>query len=231
VDDVELRPHPPTSGEIGDPVAAPGGGRLWLVARPGPDRLPHTPAHDDQLRPLLSAAARALEGLLVRQALAERTRNDGLTGVANREVFTATAAALATAAAGGGPGFTVVYVDLDEFKPVNDRLGHAAGDTVLRHAGQRLAAAARQGDLVARLGGDEFAVLLVGTDTDAAARELSDRLHAALVTEPVEVHGTVVPIRASVGYGVLPLHGQALPEVLHHADRSMYRRKQAARSR
>jgi diguanylate cyclase (GGDEF)-like protein len=231
VDDIDLRPQPPAGGETGYPVAVPAGPPLWLVTRPTRNQPVHTAAFGEQVGPLLSAAARALESLLLSQALTERTRQDGLTGVANREVFNATAASLAAGVPDGGPGFTVVYVDLDDFKPVNDRLGHAAGDAVLRHAGQRLAAAARQGDLVARLGGDEFAVLLVGTETEASARELSDRLHTALVRDPVEVFGVVVPIRASVGYGVLPLHGRDLPQVLDHADRSMYARKHAARSR
>ena len=83
---------------------------------------------------------------------------------------------------------------------------------------------------MARLGGDEFAVLLAGADTVEAARELSDRLHANLVTHPVLVDGERVPIRASVGYGVFPLHGSLL-DVLHHADRSMYRRKRGLPSR
>jgi diguanylate cyclase (GGDEF)-like protein len=230
VEDIELRANPPANGEIGYEVAAPGGPPRWLVARSRPQRL-HTPTYDEHVRPLLAAAARAMESLLLSQALAEQARRDGLTGVANRQVFNDAAARMTADAAAGGPGFTVVYVDLDEFKPVNDRLGHAAGDTVLRHAGQRLAAAARQDDVVARMGGDEFAVLLPGTDTVEGAHELSERLHRSLVSHPVQVDGNRVPIRASVGYGVFPLHGSTLLDVLHHADRSMYRRKRGLPAR
>ncbi|HKG50859.1 MAG TPA: GGDEF domain-containing protein [Actinomycetales bacterium] len=229
VEDIDLRPDPPSAGELAYAVAAPAGPPLWLVARSRPQRL-HTPTYDEHVRPLLSAAARGMENLRLSQALADQARQDGLTGVANRQVFTDTATRMAAAATAGGPGFTVVYVDLDQFKPVNDQHGHAAGDAVLRHVGQRLAAAARQGDLVARLGGDEFAVLLADADTVEAAGELSARLHASLVTHPVQVDGVRVPIRASVGYGVFPLHGASLAEVLDHADRSMYRRKRGVRS-
>jgi diguanylate cyclase (GGDEF)-like protein len=229
VDDIELRPLPPVAGEVGYPVAASAGAGLWLVARPAYDHPLHTPGYEEQVGPLLSAGARAMESLLLQQALADRSRHDGLTGLANRELFAETAERLAAAAAAGGPGFTVVYLDLDGFKPVNDRLGHAAGDEVLRHVGRRLTAAARPHDLVARLGGDEFVVLLPGTDTEAAAEELSQRLHATLTTHPVKVQGTLVPVGASVGYGVLPLHGRTVADVMHHADRSMYRRKAGAR--
>jgi diguanylate cyclase (GGDEF)-like protein len=104
-----------------------------------------------------------------------------------------------------------VLVDLDGFKQVNDTGGHAAGDAVLRETAERLAAAARPGDLIGRLGGDEFAVLLHRVDEREAAAA-ADRLEAALI-------GIT---RASVGVAVLPQHGTALDALIGWADRRLY---------
>ena len=125
-----------------------------------------------------------------RRALRHRATHDPLTGLANRELFHER---LADALRDGEAA--VLYVDLDGFKPVNDRFGHAAGDEVLRIVARRLLASVRATDTVARLGGDEFALLL---GEPGRAEHVAERVQAAFA-RPLQVGGQPVVISASVG--------------------------------
>jgi len=160
--------------------------------------------------------------------LAERLRHlayhDNLTGLANRALFLER---LTAALAVGAP--TVMIIDLDDFKPVNDAHGHHAGDTLLRAAAERLTRCVRDAGTVARLGGDEFAVLLPAAGP-AEVAALVERV-ATAVGEPVPVGGTEVRVRASIGAASAPAGGPtdptvALTELLHRADLAMYAEKQ-----
>jgi len=165
-----------------------------------------------------------------RDMLAERLRHlayhDNLTGLANRALFLER---LTAALAVGAP--TVMIIDLDDFKPVNDTHGHHAGDTLLRAVAERLTKCVGDAGTVARLGGDEFAVLVpVAGPAEVAA--LTGRV-AAAVGEPVPVGGiaTEVRVRASIGAASAPAGGPtdpavALTELLHRADLAMYSEKQ-----
>jgi len=143
--------------------------------------------------------------------------HDPLTGVGNRRTFQAAARALGTTS-----GAAMLFVDLDRFKDVNDRYGHAAGDEVLRVVAARLRAAVRPDDLVTRHGGDEF--LILARDIDASgANSLANRVSTALA-EPVTAAGRSVPIGASVG---VAQHDAAVSAetLLREADAAMYREK------
>jgi len=175
-----------------------------------------------------------------RDALADRLRHlayhDNLTGLANRALFLERLEE--SLAAGGEP--TVVMIDLDDFKPVNDRHGHHAGDTLLKAVADRLRRCVRDADTVARLGGDEFAILLA-TPGPAELANLVRRIHAS-VREPVPV-GTEpveVSVRASIGTAsaaALAAAPAAAPvdvaarvtALLHHADLEMYADKQLSK--
>jgi diguanylate cyclase len=171
-----------------------------------------------------------------RDALADRLRHlayhDNLTGLANRALFLDRLAdALSTREPGAAP--TVIVIDLDDFKPVNDRYGHNAGDTLLRAIADRLRGCVRDADTVARLGGDEFAVLLA-TSRPAQLAELVRRIGAA-VRRPVRVGtaGVEVSVRASIGTATATAltgsSGDVTAEVmalLHNADLEMYAAKQ-----
>jgi diguanylate cyclase (GGDEF)-like protein len=117
----------------------------------------------------------------------------------------------------------VLMLDLDGFKAVNDRHGHAAGDEVLREVARRLRRSVRERDLVARLGGDEFVVVL--TDLGAVPDSV-DRVEAALAER---FAGTDAPLRAAVGVAVFPADGATVADLLAVADREMYAAK-ASRS-
>jgi diguanylate cyclase (GGDEF)-like protein/PAS domain S-box-containing protein len=164
-----------------------------------------------------------------RKALEEQLRHqafhDVLTGLANRSLFRDRLGhALARAARGASPT-AVLYLDIDDFKAVNDRLGHAEGDRLLVAVGQRLRLATRAGDTVARLGGDEFAVIVEETDP-IEARRAADRI-LEILAEPFDLGGRQTTVRASVGIASQAIDGADADELLRRADIAMY----AAKSR
>ena len=171
------------------------------------------------------------------EALRQRALSDPLTGLPNRVLFEDRLAqackrhdraAAAARKAGGGrevPRFAVLFVDLDGFKPVNDVLGHAAGDQVLQEAARRLRVTGRDNDTVARIGGDEFLLLAEGLGGLSDATALADRLVKRLA-RAFEVDGRRVHVSASVGVVVYPDHGQR-EQLVTRADAAMYAAKRA----
>ncbi|MGY1683421.1 putative bifunctional diguanylate cyclase/phosphodiesterase [Geodermatophilus sp. SYSU D01176] len=149
-------------------------------------------------------------------------RTDELTGLANRRALIEWAQDMVEASTAGRPG-ALLLLDLDGFKEVNDSLGHAAGDDLLRQVGPRLQRALRGDDVLARLGGDEFAVLL--PDTGAAqAQILAERLRDLLL-EPFTVGGTRLHVGVSVGVAITPVPAADVEDLLHCADTAMYTAK------
>lgn len=168
---------------------------------------------------------KAAEELLHRQA----TR-DALTGLANRHVvFGALAEGIARCETGDGE-LSVLFVDLDGFKAVNDSFGHGTGDAVLLRAAKRIASVADEADLVARFGGDEFIVAVSGrSGTDASAVEaLADAIIAA-VREPYEVGGERVDLGASIGIATW-CQGRDADDLVNAADRAVYEAKGSGRN-
>ncbi|HWD52121.1 MAG TPA: diguanylate cyclase, partial [Acidimicrobiales bacterium] len=165
------------------PVAGPNGAVgclvLWRQADEEPD---HTCTM--QLENLVRITGLVLEREQAAEQLRYAASHDPLTGLANRARFFETLQVALDG--GGGPLVGVLYVDLDEFKPVNDRLGHGAGDQVLRSVGRRMRSVVRELDLVARLGGDEFAVLCPAVEDTGSLGRLAERLTAA-VRDPITV--------------------------------------------
>jgi diguanylate cyclase (GGDEF)-like protein len=161
-----------------------------------------------------------------RAAQAEhQARHDALTGLPNRRLlFTRLTEAL-TEAEKNNSLVGVVLLDLDGFKLVNDRLGHATGDAVLVRVAQALLRCVRAGDTVARLGGDEFAVVLPrvqAPETVAAlAGDIRSRVRWAQRSED-----NAVPVAASVGVAMYPTHGESCAMLLEHADQAMYTSRQ-----
>ncbi|APE34211.1 sensor domain-containing diguanylate cyclase [Nocardia mangyaensis] len=161
-----------------------------------------------------------------RRQLEYQATHDALTGLANRSLILSQ---LSTALAdeGGTLVTTVLFIDLDGFKAINDTLGHAIGDTVLQIVAQRLQRALRAEDLVGRLGGDEFLVLLAGHPQRADLPALVERLRVTM-SEPIIARGHRLEVSASIGITELGPHERRTPEaVLHDADLAMYRDKPA----
>jgi diguanylate cyclase (GGDEF)-like protein len=152
---------------------------------------------------------------------------DDLTGLANRERFRDELQAQIAQAGVNGVTFSVLLLDLDGFKEVNDTLGHHYGDELLRELGPRLAAAAGTGGLVARLGGDEFAVLPEERSDDPEVLEAIAGRLLATVHEPVTLDEMTVEVGASIGVSRFPTDGQDPHTLLRHADVAMYAAKEA----
>ncbi len=150
--------------------------------------------------------------------------HDLLTGLPNRRLFFEQGAVTLNAAKGHDRDLAVMLVDLDGFKGINDRLGHAVGDLVLREVGVRLLKHRRSTDIVARFGGDEFALLFGGiADLEAAERLAASVRHS--LREPLQVDGVPVAVDGSVGLAMYPDHGEDIDTLLAHADAAMYRAK------
>lgn len=151
-------------------------------------------------------------------------QQDALTGLPNRRSFDDTLDREVSRAERSGSRFGLVMIDLNGFKQVNDRYGHAAGDALLIEVARRLRLVARSGDFVARLGGDEFCVLLHDLEAADALPQALGRLQE-LVNGPAQVLGHAVTIEASFGAAVWPQDGAQPGELMKQADERMYRQK------
>ena len=164
----------------------------------------------------------AQEQIANHEALARQARTDALTGLLNRRGFSKRLDRQIAACAASGKAGTLVYVDLDNFKAVNDRLGHPAGDAALKGLATALRGAVRSGDLVARLGGDEFAMWLVDTDHPAAVERAKQILALTAEIAPYSA-GPDKPLGLSVGVAVhVPGVNEDTAELLERADQAMY---------
>jgi diguanylate cyclase (GGDEF)-like protein len=156
--------------------------------------------------------------------------HDALTGLPNRVMLkTHTDEALA-AIFGGGDSFAVMCLDLDNFKDINDTLGHPAGDRLLCEVAKRLQSVVRRSDLVARLGGDEFAIVAFPNDDEAGISELASRM-VRVVGDPYEIDGHVVSIGTSIGIAMAPADGTAPDTLMKNADLALYNAKSNGRGR
>ncbi|TPG37497.1 EAL domain-containing protein [Roseomonas nepalensis] len=188
-------------------------------------------------RPIETASgARTVVALRdLRERIASETRmerlahHDVLTGLANRTLLRQRLEEEIARGRLGGPGFAVLCLDLDRFKPVNDVYGHAAGDLLLQKVAERVGACLRHTDLCARTGGDEFVILLSLTDEPGRAQALAKRLLGAL-SQPFDLGFAEVTISLSAGVALFPEDGATAEEVLRAADIALYRAKECGRA-
>jgi diguanylate cyclase (GGDEF)-like protein len=187
------------------------------------------PEARDALGILRAQVALALGRAELAAELARRASIDPLTGLANRAAFAGRLREALAGLSSPGPAPALLLLDLDDFKTINDSLGHSSGDEVLRVVAERLRGCLEPGDLAARLGGDEFAVLVPEVADEQAAVARGERM-AAILRTPVTVSGREVLARASVGVR-LARGGDEDPErLLRDADMAMYAAKTAGRA-
>ena len=154
---------------------------------------------------------------------------DALTGLANRHQFNTRLQHLASSLRANDRSFVLMFLDLDNFKTVNDSLGHAVGDKVLQAIAHRLQQAIRNGDLLARLGGDEFALISWGEDSVQNSTIIAQRLLACF-QEPCQIDGLNLQIGCSIGIVLSPIHSDDPDTLLKNADMALYAAKSAGRN-
>jgi diguanylate cyclase (GGDEF)-like protein len=202
-------------------------GWVTAIVVDGPRRLGDDGVVAERLRAVAGQAATAISNAQLLDQVRWQALHDPLTGLANQRLLREQGRTAIAQATRAGEHVGLVFLDLDDFKEVNDSLGHGAGDDLLCQVAERLRRAVRRGDTVARFGGDEF-VLLLPRLGDGARRVLDD-VEAALA-EPCPVGGTEVCPGASTGLAVYPDDGADFGELLQRADSAMYQAKLARRA-
>jgi diguanylate cyclase (GGDEF)-like protein len=173
------------------------------------------------------ALMRDLESARARES--HRATHDGLTGLPNRVLFNDRVTRALSAAQRYQDQVAVAFMDLDGFKDINDRFGHAVGDQVLIHVAHRLSGIVRQSDMVARFGGDEFTLLVERIRDRESAEALLARF-VATASAPLRVEGHAIDLSLSLGVAVFPDDGQSADDLLRAADGAMYRQKATRRA-
>ena len=179
----------------------------------------------ETLRSINARLLREIDALKEREAhalmLADR---DGLTGLYNRRRMSELLDQTVLDAAAHDYRFAVLFIDLDGFKRINDRYGHALGDELLMTVAGRIATRARTGDIVCRYGGDEFIVILPRVPSRGAAEDVASAI-AQLVALPCKLSGEELRVTAAVGVSLYPDDGRSSRDLLRRADKLMYRAK------
>jgi diguanylate cyclase (GGDEF)-like protein/PAS domain S-box-containing protein len=179
---------------------------------------------------LITVIEDATERKKAEQRIAFLAHHDPLTGLANRAALAQKIEEAAARQRRRNEPFSVLLLDLDRFKEVNDTLGHPAGDTLLTEVAMRLKSLLRETDVLARLGGDEFAIIQAGeSDPRGAAQMLAERI-LEFLGKPFAIDGGEINIGTSIGIALAPEHGTGSGELLKMADLALYRTKSAGRN-
>jgi diguanylate cyclase (GGDEF)-like protein len=197
------------------------------------EREPSQPAYDSDAEAMLVSLAGpagiAVDNVLLHREAQRLSVTDPLTGAGNLRHMTTTLAREVERASRFERPLSVLLLDLDHFKNVNDTYGHTVGDAVLRELARRLASVVREVDTVARYGGEEFVVVTPETDTEGA-EHLAERICEAVREEPFIVGDDSVDVTVSVGISSLPMHGSASGDLVRAADDGLYAAKRAGRN-
>ncbi|WP_395770585.1 diguanylate cyclase domain-containing protein [Arenimonas sp.] len=155
--------------------------------------------------------------------------HDGLTGLANRSLLESHTRTEIAHAERSQSSFCLMFIDMDNFKYINDRFGHGIGDRLLQEFGKRLTVTLRKSDFVARVGGDEFVILLRGIQQPERILAIAEKLFATL-SEPYQIDGKVMKASASIGAAIYPEHGLDLIALERSADHAMYDSKRKGKN-
>lgn len=182
----------------------------------------------DTHRELLHFVSHQVAANVQRKQAADRLRYlaqyDAMTGLPNRMLFDDRLMIALARASREGRMLALLYIDLDDFKPINDRFGHAAGDLLLQELARRILGCVRQSDTVSRIGGDEFIVLADGLPQADDALRIAEQIRAA-IHQPFDLPRERVQVSASIGVAVCPAHAGDANQLVRHADVAMYAAK------
>lgn len=196
-------------------------GALFLKSSPG---IFYVEKDKELLQFVSTQVVIAIERKRLNAELLHAARFDDLTGLPNRRLFHDRMKSALARARRRTMRLALLYIDLDDFKPVNDTFGHTAGDLLLHEVALRLQQSLREEDTVARLGGDEFAVLLEEVHSPEAVALVAEKIHAR-IQDPININGHVFRTRSSIGIALYPEHGDSEEQLLMHADKAMYAEK------
>jgi len=214
-----------TSCWLAEPISTPGmkfGELRFDVERAG-----ILSAHDrDVLQFAAAQAATVIERLALHADLAYAARYDELTGLPNRRLFQDRLQSAFARSRRDRLRGALLFIDLDDFKRVNDDYGHAVGDQLLQSVANRIVTCVRECDTVARIGGDEFVALLENVDSMAQAEAVAAKIHK-MIGKPLPLGGVRLQAGASIGIALYPEHGDAADQLMRYADQAMYACKAA----
>ncbi|HEX7643426.1 MAG TPA: diguanylate cyclase [Burkholderiaceae bacterium] len=174
-------------------------------------------------------AAAVIERFALHANLARAARYDDLTGLPNRRLFQDRIHSAFARCRRGESSGALLFIDLDDFKEVNDAHGHAAGDQLLQTVAGRIASCVREADTVARIGGDEFVVLIEGVYEREQAELVAAKIGKA-IGEPLALADNLLHPQASIGVALYPEHGKVINQLMRHADQAMYACKMARKA-
>jgi len=199
-------------------------GALTVAVTDRPERLRPAGELLERLTGVAALAAPAIQNGRLVDKLRHRASHDGLTGLLNRVGFRQQIDLVLENASTRHEQVGLLFIDLDDFKDVNDLYGHEVGDELLHQTAERLAAISRESDAVARLGGDEFAIILADVNRDDQVRIAAQRFRDAFV-EPFALGDVPISISASVGEGIWPDDARTVNALIKYADAAMYEDK------
>jgi diguanylate cyclase (GGDEF)-like protein/PAS domain S-box-containing protein len=215
---------------LGVPLCAQKGTIGALVVQSYSGEVRYTEKDKVLLQFVSTQVAAAIERKQTETWLQYVAQHDALTGLPNRALFDDRLHTALAQARRDGTRLSLLYIDLDKFKQVNDTCGHAVGDLLLRDVAQRIRSCLREVDTVGRIGGDEFVVLLGGIGQLEHAGAVAEKIRLALA-RPFELAGQRLQISSSIGVAVYPEHGDEKMQLMRHADGTMYGAKKQGGNR
>ncbi|MYM75373.1 diguanylate cyclase [Duganella sp. FT134W] len=212
---------------IGVPLATTAGliGVLLLQSCGEQSQLGYTDQDQDLLLFVSNQVATAIQRKQLNNSLRFMAQHDELTGLPNRRLFHDRLAMALARAVRHNSLLSLLFIDLNKFKQVNDFHGHASGDLLLREVAQRLKGCVREADTVARLGGDEFVIILEDVLVAEDAHHIKGKVQQVLCAPILVADGSSLTITASIGVAHYPEHGDDMQQLVRHADQAMYTSK------